>query len=474
MSVILALVPQHHFEPFLHLVDVTHGRALIAWGGFFFERQDADHRWKIVDDERLGSLDPGRTHSIGARSEPYGDAVVEVYDDNGDCAAHSRTSDTNHVWLEGLASDTRYTYRVLVDGRPWAEGQRWDWGPVAAGGLDLAPRGRRYRRRFRTNPSPTVSAPLTFAVLGDFGVGTTADTEPARRQRRVADVLDRLVTDHGVRLVLTVGDNVYTDEPGRVEPEVGSEDDDWYASFYAPYRYLLAEVPVYPAVGNHDTAETENSDERTQITGNFHIEARFDDTDDGWRASASPGLNYRLTFGADIEFISIDTTETPGGLRGDYFFQYPQHREFLERALPAQAGARWRIPFSHHPAYCAGPKVGNNPAVLEHLVPLFHRAGVRAAFAGHEHNFQLSRADSISYVLTGAGGKVREEPPSGFTAAGTVAWAAQSHCLLVEIAGDRLAITPMAAVGPDGDLEAMTALSPDREIVSPPFLVTAP
>jgi tartrate-resistant acid phosphatase type 5 len=469
----LALVPQHHFEPFLHLVDVTHDRALVAWGGFFFERPDADHRWKIVDDQRLGQLDPGRTHSIGARSEPYGDVVVEAFDADGVLAARSQTSDTNHAWLHGLVPDTGYSYRVAVDGAPWAEGERWDWGLVAAGGLDLRPQGRSYGRRLRTHPAPDAPSPLTFAVIGDFGVGITADTEPARRQRRVADVLDRLVSEHGVRLVLTVGDNVYTGEPGRVEPESGSEDDDWYASFYAPYRYVLGEVPVYPAVGNHDTGETENSDERTQIAGNFHIDERFGATDEGWRASSSPGLNYRLTFGSDIEFISIDTTESPGGLRGDHFFQYPEHQEFLERALPPEAGARWRIPFSHHPAYCAGPNIGNNPVVLEHLVPLFRRAGVRAVFAGHEHNFQLCRADGISYVTTGAGGKVREDPPSDFTAAGAVAWAAQSHCLLVEIVGDRLAITPVAAVGLDGELEVMTALSPDSQVVAPPFMVTA-
>lgn len=464
---------QSHFEPFLHLVDVTHARVLVAWGGFFFERPDAGHRWGTVDDDRLEYLDPGRVDSIGARSKPYGHAVVEAYDESGTLAARSRTSDANHAWLDGLVPDTCYTYRVTVDGRPWAEGECWDWGPVAGGGLDLAPRGHRYRRRFRTHPAPEASAPLTFAVLGDFGVGAIADTEPARRQRRVAEVLDRLVTDYGVRLVITVGDNVYTGEPARREREKGSEDDDWYASFYAPYRYVLGEAPVYPAVGNHDTAENEDSDERTQIADNFHIAQRFGDTDDGWRASAPPGLNYRLTFGADVEFVGIDTTETPGGLRGDYFFQYPQHREFLERALPAAPGARWRIPFSHHPVYCAGPKVGNNPELIEHLVPLFRRAGVRAAFAGHEHNFQLCRSDGISYVTTGAGGKVREEPPSDSAAAGAVAWAAQSHCLLVEIAGDQLAITPVAAVGPDGQLEVMTALSPDGDILSPPFVVTA-
>jgi tartrate-resistant acid phosphatase type 5 len=138
----VADVSQTHFEPFLHLVDVTHDRALVAWGGFFFERSETGQRWRTVDDDRLDHLDPGRSESIGARSKPYGDAVVEAYDENGALAARSRTSDTNCAWLDGLAPDTRYTYRVTVDGEPWAEGERWDWGPVTGGGLDLAPRRR--------------------------------------------------------------------------------------------------------------------------------------------------------------------------------------------------------------------------------------------------------------------------------------------------------------------------------------------
>ena len=82
-----------HFEPFLHLADVGPDRALVTWGGFWFHREHADARWDIVDDEQLGEVDPGRTESIGARSTPYGDAMVEVFDDvrcAGRLGAHRR------------------------------------------------------------------------------------------------------------------------------------------------------------------------------------------------------------------------------------------------------------------------------------------------------------------------------------------------------------------------------------------------
>lgn len=53
-----------------------------------------------------------------------------------------------------------------MNGGPWAEGERRDWRSVRRGGLDLAPCGRHYARRFRTHPAPEQRASLTFAVLG--------------------------------------------------------------------------------------------------------------------------------------------------------------------------------------------------------------------------------------------------------------------------------------------------------------------
>jgi tartrate-resistant acid phosphatase type 5 len=460
------------FEPFLHLADVGPDRALVAWGGFWFCREDGDRRWGIVDDSRLGEVDPGRSETIGARSQPYGDAVVEVSDGSGAVVATARTAEVNHAWLTGLRPDTAYRYRVLVDGEEWAAGERWDWGPVDRGGLDLRPGGRAYDTTFRTHPDPAASAALDFAVLGDYGVGIVSDSESSRRQARVAAVLDGLVDRHGVRLVIGVGDNVYRGESGLVGAEGGGEDDDWYSSFYQPYRYVLARIPVYPTVGNHDSADTEGSDDREQIRDNFHTDERFQPAVGSGRASIDPGLFYRFGYGRDVEFVCIDTSlaeELPVA----HYFQDPRHRDWLEQALPdAPGGPRWRIPFSHHPTYCAGPHHPNTRDMVDELVPLFRRAGVRVAFAGHEHNFQLSRADGIDYFLTGAGGKLREDPPTEFDAAHTVAWSAQAHLLHVHVDGATMRVTPYAGLADDGRPHPMTALTPRNGVVEVPFTVT--
>jgi hypothetical protein len=66
----------------------------------------------------------------------------------------------------------------------------------------------------------------------------------------------------------------------------------------------------------------------------------------------------------------------------------------------------------------------------------------------------------IDYVVSVAAGKLRPEPPHGFEAAGTRAWAAAGHFLLVEADDDRLLVRPLAGVADDGSLEADRARRP--------------
>ena len=142
-----------HFEPFLYLAGLGHDKALIAWGGFYFRRGDSPYgEWRIVDDEELAAVAPTpRSETIGAGSEPFGHAVVEVERD-GRVIARAETDEHNHAWVTGLEPDADHRYRVLVDGRPWAEGELHDWDVERA---TLVEAGGRYDNRFRTFPAPT-------------------------------------------------------------------------------------------------------------------------------------------------------------------------------------------------------------------------------------------------------------------------------------------------------------------------------
>jgi tartrate-resistant acid phosphatase type 5 len=91
-----------HFEQFVHLADLTHEHALIAWGGFFFDPPASDGTARIVEDDQVSEVPghSGRKETIGVASRPYGHAEVEVVDATTDAiVATAATSDRNHVWV---------------------------------------------------------------------------------------------------------------------------------------------------------------------------------------------------------------------------------------------------------------------------------------------------------------------------------------------------------------------------------------
>ncbi len=104
-------------------------------------------------------------------------------------------------------------------------------------------------------------------------------------------------------------------------------------------------------------------------------------------------------------------------------------------------------------------------------------ADVRLYLAGHEHNFQIGEVEGCTYVVSGGGGKLREDPLDTCEAAGTQVWAAQAHLLLVDIDllvdiyGDEARLTPMSGLLSHGGPYLMTALTADNKTRRPPFVV---
>lgn len=472
-------MPEFHAEPYIYVPALTHESALIAWGAFYF-RVTSQGKSKLVDDDDLKYVHPPRKDSIGACSAPYGPAQVDVYGPDDALAATAKTSAANHCWIAGLQPDTEYTYKVTVKGEEWAQGERWDWSAAAQA---LVQSGGRYDNRFRTHPHPKAPAALTFAVIGDFGVGTKK-LSAAKRQQQVADALRRAVDEQGVRLILTTGDNIYAAKKllGIPIGSSGTDDDDWFFTYFQPYRYIINRIPVYPSIGNHDSDESEGCDDRGEVEDNFYLCERLSGETAAGRASFGPGLFYRFRFGSDVEFVCIDTSKE-AFFRQHRLFRLPKHWEFVEAAFqPNGHRPTWRIPFAHHPPYSAGPRHHNTKSMAA-LMPLFRRAGVRAMFSGHEHNFQHSAVDGVDYFVTGGAGRTRLGTPDRFEAAHTVTWSDRHHFLLVAIEGERMTVraigeaaeigAPLADIarfdrrgavvsGPIECRAPVTAASPDR------------
>jgi tartrate-resistant acid phosphatase type 5 len=463
-------MPEFHAEPYLHLAGLSSTSALVAWGAFYF-RVRSKAAWKLIDDRDLAHVHPPRSDSIGVRSKPYGAARVNVFDRAGAVVATLRTDTANWCHVTGLQPDTDYSYEVTVNDEIWAEGDRYDWQPGADQGL--VRRSRRYTNTFRTYPAPdqSASSAISFAVIGDFGVGIRKSS-PTKRQREIAEALDLAVAQHDVRFILTTGDNVYAGRRllGLPIGDQGDEDDDWFFTFYQPYRYLLNRIPIYPCIGNHDSAETEDRDDREQVLDNFFLRERMITEEATGKASLDPGLFYRVRFGRDIELICLDTSKEHFFSRGR-LFQHPEHQAFIDESLriAADDGVRWRIPFCHHPPYSAGPR-HHNTEDMHPLTRRFRDARVRVMFSGHEHNFQHSRAGGLDYFVSGAAGKLRRGRPNQFEEAHTVSWSDTPHFLLVTIDGATMTVRAIGELV-DGALADIPRRAPDDTFLAGPITV---
>jgi hypothetical protein len=463
-------MPEFHAEPYVYIAGLSHKTAIIAWGAFYFKVR-SNLTAKIVEDHDLQWVHPPRCETIGAKSDPYGPATVEVRDESGAVVATARTNSCNHCAIAGLKANTRYSYTVMVKHEVWGEGTRWDWDPETSG---LVQNARVYRNQFRTLPDPTLplDAPFSFIVLGDFGTGVRRPSTSKRRQLEVAQALERAVDAYDARLVLTTGDNIYASKRFLLwTSDSGDEDDDWFFTYFQPYRYVLNRIPVCPSIGNHDTQETEEHDDRDQVMDNMYLRERLAGEEAAGRASVSPGLFYRFRVSSDVEFVCVDTSKEHFFRRGR-LFDYPKHWEFMQQSFaPAiDGGVRWRIPFGHHPPFCAGPLHGNTDG-MERVVDLFEKSGVRVSFSGHEHNFQHSRWNGIDYFVSGAGSKIRRRSPRRFEQAHTLSWSGECHFLLATIDGSTMTVRAIGE-SPEGELQDIPRRTPAGELVQGPMVIS--
>lgn len=255
---------------------------------------------------------------------------------------------------------------------------------------------------FRTAPAPAADAPVRFVAFGDSGGGGAA-------QHAVRDQLHTVSFD----LMLHTGDIAYGDATlERYEQ-----------TFFAEYAELLASVPVFPTSGNHDYAVDRAAPFR-QI---------FALPDNG----GAGGMErwYSFDWGA-VHFVALDTEllrdEQVAWLDGD----------LSQNVLP------WKIVYLHRPPYSSGTH-GSSERVREAFAPTFARHGVQLVLAGHDHDYERTRAiDGVTYVITGGGGH-------GTRPVGRRSFTAHSedvlHFIQGEVLADSLLLHAIDATGREFD-----------------------
>ena len=248
-------------------------------------------------------------------------------------------------------------------------------------------------------PLPNRDGSLKFAVLGDFGDGSSA-------QMQVAQQMVKLRSTFPFELVITVGDNIY----GGERPQ------DLKRKFEVPYGPLMeGGVKFYASLGNHD-------DRGQARYAPFNMDGRT-----------------FYTFKApkqDVRFYALET---------DYLG--PPQVAWLQKEL-ASAGEDWKIPYFHHPLYSSGERHGSHPDLAAVLEPLFLKAGVSVVFAGHDHFYERTKPQKgIVYFVTGSGGKLRKNGIDKSSALTAVGFDTDQAFLAAEIDGDQLYFNAISRTG---------------------------
>ena len=245
---------------------------------------------------------------------------------------------------------------------------------------------------------PNRNDSLKFAVLGDFGTGSTEQYDLAKQMKRVHDVFP-------YELVTLIGDNLY----GSERPQ------DFKTKFEDPYGPLLeAGVKVYASLGNHDAREQ-------RYYKQFNMDGK---------------LYYSFKAKQNVRFFALEST-----------YMDPPQVAWLEKELK-DSREPWKIVFFHHPPYSSGDRHGSDQRLREVLEPLFVTYNVSVVLTGHDHFYErIKPQKGIVYFVCGSGGQLRKgkiDKSSGLTAAGNDT---DQAFLAAEINGDQMWFDAVSRAG---------------------------
>jgi predicted phosphodiesterase len=233
-------------------------------------------------------------------------------------------------------------------------------------------------------PMPSIRGGTVLAVMGDSGSGD----EP---QQAIAQaMLTYFNTAVHFPFVLMLGDNLY--------------DDDYTNEFSTPYKPLLDRgVKFYAALGNHDR--------------DLQIHFKPFNMSDKDRYTFDQG---------NARFVALNSNHPSD----------PDQIKWLDTVF-ADAGAKWRICFFHHPLYSSGDHESESRDVIRPaLEAALIRNQVDVVFSGHEHLYERVKPQhGVRYFVSGGGGRnLYRFRQSDFDEIGF----SEHHFMILEIAGDRL------------------------------------
>ena len=209
---------------------------------------------------------------------------------------------------------------------------------------------------------PPAGAVVRIGVYGDVRGGH------AVHRKLVAQMLRE-----GLDFIAVTGDMVLH----------GADEADWQR-FFAVTRELLATVPYYPAVGNHDVGwggATANADDIFALPQG---------------PNGRPlGTYWYSRDVSDIHLVFLDSNA----------YDRTDQETWLASDLAAARAnkARAIIVFTHDGPYARGYH-GGSAIARDRYVPILLKYKVDLVFSGHDHIYQRGDAKGLRYVVSGGGG----------------------------------------------------------------------
>ena len=241
-------------------------------------------------------------------------------------------------------------------------------------------------REATTHTRATVGRPVRFVLVGDMANGKASQREIAHR-----------IGAESPKFLVALGDLVYP--AGRVSQ--------YLQSFWATYNDvnaadpkagapLMASVPFYPVVGNHDVAARFPAVPDALGVFYFFHPPRSGPGEGPWNTPLGPDVaassRFRAAAAHSYPFLdAYSFDEGPAHVvvlnsNRSGSVHEPKLRRWIEADLKGSK-APWKFVCYHAPAFHSSSQHYTEQAMrLWH--PLFEACGVDIVFAGHVHNYQ--------------------------------------------------------------------------------------
>lgn len=245
----------------------------------------------------------------------------------------------------------------------------------------------------RVQPTMAQSSPTTFAVIGDYGMANSNETEVAN-----------LVKSWDPAFIVTTGDDYYDPAGGSGSTKYDNSIGRDYCPFLGGITTSGKHCPqpggsevnrFFPALGNHDYRNGGTTNNLpTTYTDYFNLPGEGVPT-----TGTSGNERYYDVIQGPVHFFFVNSVIEPGS-EPDGTTPNSKQGTWLKNQLAASS-TPWQIVLFHNPPYSSG-KYGNN----KRMQWPFAEWGADVVISGDDHHYERISRDGIVYFVNGTGGGV--------------------------------------------------------------------